>query len=1308
MPSTAKLPSIKLAKLIIDCYEKKPSTIDFGEEHELIQLIRNKKTQDLAYWLHFHSFLKYKLEKIIAQEEEANIEEFPLKFAEKINELLFSFLKEQKAKQGLTRYLPTDFVAQDYIHLIQELETMQRRFSGEYGLLAGNIAPLLNAKNRSNQALQRAQNIVLINCADYAAESTVRKLSKNIANLAKGERKQFFYYHLNEEHAIGFDVERDSNGEYKIFCFESAADPRHLETVDLLYKKLTGMRLKFQFKSCISGLQRDRYNCAIYTFAALSEFSKYDHVFDYLPVQYEEDKELGNKKETVKSGRVIKLEVMDKISWVKISDLPTKIIAMSQSHDAMKEALKKSTDFDLDPEVFVDLHKQKYNYDSSHHDSTKYVNRRRSNIQKKLAESDKSLTEKAYSEYIQDVPLLSSIDQGREVDFKKEITNNNDMSWDEKIHYIEKLFLCITQRAGLSKYMWKDPLNSLSPIQFRALLLLRNEYLHLLAQKPLTEVSQYLVSTDDKAILNYRLEQWAVKIPELNIEPLHSLFKKLFKIDDVILYYNKFHFDPGHDLTIKNPLLSLFNKETKISAKHILQLLESFALHYSSTSSDSLYDTGKQLNLVDEVLRKISPEKKKIAFILASPSLNAEMLLQEIEAVEAYVLMPEGKFYYINKKENAVVELRIEAGQLEKIKKAYQSEFDLDNEGVIQAFSLATDDKVKCLVKEMPFKLLNAFTTILNHNLYTPTEEKEVRDRLILREVYLQLLANLFEKDKGAAVKKLFHQTDLFMLEALDLVTGDFEPVEKIIKRLFPNEALIYFKLVFSDKLPPVFSEAVIGPFDEIVNKNQALPAKFIVKELEEMESRFCDEKGHSPLSQQEKINFLLTLCSHILSTKTDEDAFPYLEEIATAYITILNITKDSSLIEFDHIPARVILYPLLGEKKKQLMTVENALARLSGCSDILMKLKILEVAFNDIRYTDDWYPKRENEEYSKELLVDIDILQQAYVQLIKNEPYDRENKKFNNELDEAVKHSPLMDFTAVHGIDTKQRKEVVAKLAQGKGRLLSIKMPVMNENTQEARETSAASQEISTFFKTASKRVLGLFKPEKLEDVVAEYYRRTAPNAANYAAMERYQTVEYKSLNFKLGMFHFSESFVAMTRWVIYERCTPAVKTINEDDWKLNLAIHKDDLHKAFPIIAACAGQCNLGILKVMSQAQADFTHTQNNKNMLGREVVVYCNANPEFNHHQWIAIITKIEQALTEAGIRQSTDISPASNRKIGKYTSYTHGAWTAKVMDIPFEKGIKETALDDEDLFADYQYDDINECPKQKTTIVLNSNQ
>ncbi len=158
-----------------------------------------------------------------------------------------------------------------------------------------------------------------------------------------------------------------------------------MEALDLLYKELTKKGIKFEIKSCQSQLQKDEYNCSVYTLAVLSELSKYDHAFDYLPTEYAEELTLKATKEikieeNFTKKRTVKLDNMDKISWVKLSDMPTKVIAMSQSYQAMEQALKKSKDFDLDPAVFIQLHKEKYHFDQSNEQSTKYVNQRRKHI----------------------------------------------------------------------------------------------------------------------------------------------------------------------------------------------------------------------------------------------------------------------------------------------------------------------------------------------------------------------------------------------------------------------------------------------------------------------------------------------------------------------------------------------------------------------------------------------------------------------------------------------------------------------------------------------------------------------------------------------------------------------------------------------------------------------------------------------------------------------------------------------------------------------------------------------------------------
>ncbi|QRN04060.1 hypothetical protein GH742_09335 [Legionella sp. MW5194] len=194
----------------------------------------------------------------------------------------------------------------------------------------------------------------------------------------------------------------------------------------------------------------------------------------------------------------------------------------------------------------------------------------------------------------------------------------------------------------------------------------------------------------------------------------------------------------------------------------------------------------------------------------------------------------------------------------------------------------------------------------------------------------------------------------------------------------------------------------------------------------------------------------------------------------------------------------------------------------------------------------------------------------------------------------------------------------------------------------------------------------------------------------------KNYAREEHPALNLKLHMFHTSDMALQATRWLVCERHHPPLRAIDEFDWKLNLAIHKDDLEKAFVIMATCATTFNLGVFKIMAEGQAELASREPGRRMIGREIVIYCNANPEKQAQEWIEAIMAIEEAFKEAGIRPSTEVSPDSNQRIGKYTSYTHGAWTVKRMDIPFKEGIKETALADEDPFAAYEYDEKTEGP------------
>ncbi|KTC97370.1 hypothetical protein Lery_1723, partial [Legionella erythra] len=199
-------------------------------------------------------------------------------------------------------------------------------------------------------------------------------------------------------------------------------------------------------------------------------------------------------------------------------------------------------------------------------------------------------------------------------------------------------------------------------------------------------------------------------------------------------------------------------------------------------------------------------------------------------------------------------------------------------------------------------------------------------------------------------------------------------------------------------------------------------------------------------------------------------------------------------------------------------------------------------------------------------------------------------------------------------------------------------------------------------------------------ENGILDYYKKvqSQPN-----------TLPPSFVNFSLSIFN--------DTWVVYKKSN--LDRINEkkSDWKINLSIHHEDIVKALAIIAKIALDNNLGSFKVMNERYA--VKSQSSKTMKGREFVIFCSDSPNFDGDKFIQILSKIEEALKDARIRNSTDTPPRSNRKLGYYSSYTHDAWTNDVSggginaDIPFEEGAEETGLIDEDPFVRYGYDDFN---------------
>lgn len=737
---------------------------------------------------------------------------------------------------------------------------------------------------------------------------------------------------------------------------------------------------------------------------------------------------------------------MDKISWVKLSDMPTKVIAMSQSYQAMEQALKKSKDFDLHPAVFIQLHKKKYQFDQSKEQSTKYVNQRRKHIVDRLDASIKPMLEKSYSKFLKELPLLRLIDEGTVPDFEKEITDNETMSVDEKIAYIEKLFFVITEKYKIrGNFDSFEEISKVPPHYLSSLLLLRNEYLLLLASKPRTEYEEFFKNRLSKSPIHYKLEEHCKKIPSvMRVKSLSSLFKELFPKQFVAEYYQTQ--DSCEDLKLKNPLTALFQENSRIKAAEVMEQLNAFEKEYGGSTSQDLFINSKIIEFIDQGLRQCIAHEPSTSLIKVKSGMDEETLLGLIESKSrisrAYVFSEDNQFYFYHEGNKPKLKaVPIDEATLQKIIKIASQQIEKLGSNPKKVLSLG-NKSIKEVCSFLRQENLNDICTLADHAPYDPEELNKKRNLLVLREIYIGYLSKLLLQDRKLAVRK-WQEWRSSLLGFLDVVQKD------------------------------------------------------------------------SPLSPT--------------------------------------------------------------------------------ASDAIMKLDVAE----------------------KESL---------------------EHQSHTNPL-----------FQKLSSTSTSVTKGVLEK-------------------------------------------GLSFFKSANLQEIVRAYFSKE-PDEQNTGL---YAQESHDALGFKLSMFHFLNG--ASDRWIRYERTSPPMNQIDEFDWKFNLSIHKDDVSKAFPLVAEVANQMNLGLFKIMCQAQANRVQNNDVKTMIGRELFIYRNANPELSAAQWIDILVKIEERFKEAGIRTSTDTCPASNRKLGKYVSYTHAAWTDERMDIPFAEGVKETALEDEDLFADYVFDEITEAPEK----------
>lgn len=92
----SKLSTLNLASLIINCVVRSDFyNQETEKDNELKSILLEKDVEKLAYWLQLHSFLKYKLDKILAEFSEINIEDPNPTVASAMNDVIFDFLKEK-------------------------------------------------------------------------------------------------------------------------------------------------------------------------------------------------------------------------------------------------------------------------------------------------------------------------------------------------------------------------------------------------------------------------------------------------------------------------------------------------------------------------------------------------------------------------------------------------------------------------------------------------------------------------------------------------------------------------------------------------------------------------------------------------------------------------------------------------------------------------------------------------------------------------------------------------------------------------------------------------------------------------------------------------------------------------------------------------------------------------------------------------------------------------------------------------------------------------------------------------------------
>ncbi len=738
-----QLSSIELAKLVLSSYNGK---LNFNFPHS-----KNLETEEdnLAYWLNYKSFLKYKIQQLASAYKINNADSFPEKLKSEVKQFLDKYFELKEMKKKLPKLILDDYEVTNYLELRSKKEkTRSLAVSPEL------TKALLKGLNRIRKATGSSIGLEEITTRDYAPQGTVYKLAKKIKDIKPGERKQFVYYHTNRKHAVAFDVE-NRGGTFNIFCFDSSKDESQLEAIDLLIDKLQKDKVKFEIKACQAGIQKDETNCSIFSILALKEFAKYDHVFDYLPEKCEEDEHLKKQsKATVSTGlskdREVTLHNMYKVGWIKIKDVPTRIISMSQSYTEMEGILSVSKQFDLDAKKFSQVHKDYMNVSKDSENNKKFVNVKRKLFDERSQSVLMEAETKLFEKHLESIPGLSFIKENRDLNLKEIFQNEKTI--EEKLELIETIFLAIIDiykihpYGNLTDYSIPDHVA-------RALLNLRNEFLILVCRSDEEVKLKYLFTQEKEPPLNFKIDCILNKpgfnrgkIPDAMDILLSNLTdkkerRKFFRnyssadlrISDLVLG------DPIEEQKVREQLERLgnefgYDKNAKDDAfeqaEFMLQKLSGYI------SRDEFY------NLIRYKTAMTPMFICKEAELQVRSNSNNQNIIQNLaknKSLPAYVYTEEGNLYYLDRwnNQNFLSKIPINQSQQKKIIELLGDKISINE----------NRDEPKYIENNQAMKLLN-------HNVYTVegSRKEALKTLAFMLNFELDYLGVMYEKDKEKAI----------------------------------------------------------------------------------------------------------------------------------------------------------------------------------------------------------------------------------------------------------------------------------------------------------------------------------------------------------------------------------------------------------------------------------------------------------------------------------------------------------------------------------------------------------------------------